>query len=176
MDVLEEAGSTNLCEAKFDGNGQYGLNIGMGISKNIDLTIQYRRLGTLVDVNTPLRKNAGPLTMNQNYMLFGTDFNYRVSKVISPYAGISLGALNIVPKDKYFRAVWYFIVGAQGGIKFYLTRRIGLQLQAEILYQAHPVKASFLYSDDVRRNIPIDAMSNMIQAGVSAGFILRLGK
>jgi hypothetical protein len=175
MDVLEESGPTDLYPANFSGSLQYGIEIGTGVSKNFDVNIQYRRLSTDVDVNTPLRKNAGSLTMNQNYMLFGTNFNLRVSKVISPYTGISLGGLNIVPEDDYFRSVWYFIIGVQAGTKFYLSKRIGLRLQAEVLYQVHPVKASFLYSDDVYKNIPIDAMSNMLQFGFSAGFILRLG-
>jgi hypothetical protein len=175
MDVLEESGSTDLYPAKFGGSLQYGVEIGTGVSKNIDINIQYRRLSAIVNVNTPLRKDAGSLTINQNYMLLGSNFNFRVSKCISPYAGISLGGLNMVPADDYYRSVWYFIIGAQTGAKFYLSKRIGLRVQAEVLYQVHPVKASFLYSDDVYKNIPIDAMSNMVQFGISAGFILRLG-
>jgi hypothetical protein len=175
MDVLEESGSTVLYPAKFNGSVQYGLEIGMGVSKNFDMIVQYRRLSAIVDVNTPIQKKAGSVTMNQNYMLIGMNFNFRVSKVISPYAGVNLGGLNIIPADGYFMSVWYFIMGAQAGTKFYLSKRIGLRLQAEILYQVHPAKASFLYSDDVYKNIPVDAMSNMFQMGISAGFILRLG-
>lgn len=175
MDILEESGSTSLYTAKFSGNLQYGLEIGFGITKSIDINIQYRRLGTVVDVNTPIQEKTGSLTINQNYMLAGTNFNFRVSKVISPYAGICLGALNMVPADNYFRDVWYFIIGVQGGTKFYISRRIGLRLQAEVLYQMHPQKAPFLYSDDATHNTPVDAMSHMLQVGLSAGFILRLG-
>jgi hypothetical protein len=175
MDILEESGSTNLYAAKFNGNVQYGLEISFGISKSVDINIQYRRLGNVVDVYTPIQKEAGSLTIDQNYILVGTKFNFRGSKVISPYTGINLGALNMVPIDKYFRNVWYFIIGVQGGTKFYFSRWIGLQLQAEIFYQVHPIKAPFLYSDDATHNIPVDAMSNMLQIGISAGFILRLG-
>jgi hypothetical protein len=175
MDVIQESASPILNSANFTGNLQYGLEIGLGVSKNIDIIIQYRRLSTVVDVNTPIQEKAGSVTMNQNYMLIGTNFNFRVSKLISPYTGISLGSLNMVPTDDYFRTVWYFIIGAQAGTKFYLSKRIGLRIQAEVFYQVHPIKASFLYSDDVYKNIPVDAMSNMLQVGISAGFILRLG-
>ena len=96
MNVLEESGSSDIYAAKFCGDVQYGLEIGLGISKNIDINIQYRRLSTVVDVNTPIQKKAGSLTINQNYMLAGTNFNFRVSKAISPYAGISLGGLSMV--------------------------------------------------------------------------------
>jgi len=175
MNVLEENGSNTLYNAKFSGNAQYGLEIGIGLSKNLDVTIQYRRVNTIVDINTPKRKDAGSLSMNQNYLLLGLDYNIRVSKVISPYAGIRLGALNITPVDNYFRDVWYFAAGIQVGSKFYLSKRVGLRVQADLLYQIHPVKAPFLYSDDVYQNVPIDAMSNMPQLGLSAGIFLRIG-
>lgn len=175
MDVIEESTSTDLYAAKFSGNIQYGLEAGLGISRNFDLNIQYRRLGSLVDVNTPKQSEAGSVTIYQNYMLIGTDYNFRVSKKISPYGGICLGGLNMVPSDKYFMNVWYFIMGGHGGAKFYLSKRIGIRIEAEILYQLHPVKAPFLYSDDVYKNTPVAAMSNMVQVGISAGFIIRLG-
>jgi hypothetical protein len=112
--------------------------------------------------------------MNQNYILFGTNYNFRINKTISPYAGISLGSLNLVPADNYFRDVWYFALGTQGGVKFYVSKRIGLRLQADLCYSVHAIKATFLYSDDVTHNVPVDAVSNMLQVGFSGGLIIRL--
>lgn len=174
MDVLQQSGTTSLNAANFNGNAQYGLEISVGVAKNVDFNFQYRRLVTLVDVNTPIQKQAGPVRMNQNYMLLGTNYNFRVNKTISPYAGISLGGLNLVPADTYFRSVWYFALETQGGVKFYVSKRIGFRLQADLCYSVHAIKASFLYSDDVYHNIPVDAMSNMLQVGFSGGLIIRL--
>lgn len=173
MDV-QQYETTSIDAANFNGNAQYGLEISVGVTKNIDFNIQYRRLVTLVDMNTPIQKQAGPVRMNQNYMLFGTNYNFRINKTISPYAGISLGALNLVPADTYFRDVWYFALGTQGGVKFYVSKRIGFRLQADLCYSVHAIKASFLYSDDVTHNVPVDAVSNMLQVGFSGGLIIRL--
>jgi hypothetical protein len=173
MDV-QQTGTTLLDAAKFNGNAQYGLEISVGVTKNVDFNVQYRRLVTQVDVNTPIQKQAGSLRMNQNYMLLGTNYNFRVNKTISPYAGISLGGLNLVPGDTYFRSVWFFALGAQGGVKFYVSKRIGFRVQADLCYSVHAVKASFLYSDDVTHNVPVDAMSNMLQVGLTGGLIIRL--
>ena len=175
MDVLERSGPANLYPAKFGGNVYFGLEFSIGISKNIDLNVQYRRLGSSVEVNTPLRLNAGSVTINQNFMIIGTNYNFRVSKLLSPYAGICVGGINMIPTDHNFiRTIWYFDLGAQAGIKLYVSRRIGFRLQADLSYQVHPKKASFLYSDDVYHSVSVDAMSNMLQFGISGGFILRL--
>ena len=173
MDV-QQYGTESPEAANFNGNAQYGLEISVGVAKNFDFNVQYRRLTTLVDVNTPIQKQAGPVRMNQNYMLFGTNYNFRVNQTISPYIGISLGGLDLVPAKTYFRSVWYFALGTQGGVKFYVSKRIGFRLQADLYYSVHAIKASFLYSDDVYNNIPVDAMSNMLQVGFSGGLIIRL--
>jgi hypothetical protein len=175
MDVLQQRGTTSIDVANFNGNAQYGLEISLGLTRNIDINIQYRRMVTLVDVNTPIQEQAGPVRMNMNYMLMGANYNFRVNKLISPYAGIGLGGLNIVPSDTYFRNVWYFFVGTQGGVKLYISKRIGFRLQAELCYSVHAVGAPFLYSSDIYQNIPVDAMSNMLQVGFTGGLILRLG-
>ena len=105
----------------------------------------------------------------------GSNYNFRLGNVISPYFGGFFGALNTVWKDKYYREVWYFVLGLQGGSKFYLNKWLGLSVQAEMLFQVHPEKAPFLYSMD-RFNIPVNAMSNMIRGGVSASVVFRFGK
>jgi hypothetical protein len=174
MDITEGTGSNYPGKASFNGNGQYGLEIGFPISKNADIILLYQRLGTVVSLNTPKWEEAGPLTIDQNYILSGINYNFRLKKTLFAYAGMSLGALNIVPREKYLRDYWYFILGAKGGVKFYLSRWIGFRIQAEILYQVHTSLAPFLFSNNPT-NIPVDAASNMIQAGVSAGVILRLG-
>ena len=174
MKVDENSGSDVLYPANFGGNFHYGLEISIGISKSVDLNFQYRRLGTSVDVKTPLHENTGSVLIYQNYALFGASYNFRVSKMISPYAGISAGGVDMVPSNDYYLSIWYFDLAVQGGVKFYLSRRFGIRLQADLNYQVHPKHASFLYSDDVRHNVPVDAMSNMPQLGFSAGVILRL--
>jgi hypothetical protein len=175
MDVIEQSTPNNLHSANFGGNVHYGLEIGLGISKSMDLFISYQRMGELVNVNTPRQEKVGSVTINSNYMLAGTNYNFRINKLISPYIGVSLGSLNMVPSDSFYIDFWYFIVGAQGGVKFYFSKRIGLNIRAEVLYQVHPTRAPFLYSDDIYHNTPVSAMSNMIQVGVSGGFIIRLG-
>ncbi|MCX6244831.1 MAG: hypothetical protein NTU98_09015 [Bacteroidetes bacterium] len=175
MDVAGGTGSNFPGVAKFNANAQYGLEIGLGISKNIDIILQYRRLGSIVDVNTSNEPETNSLTINQNFILAGMNYNFRVNKVVSPYAGFSIGGLNGVPHRDDLRDYWYFVSGVQGGIKFYLSKVIGLRLQADLLYQMHTAQAPFLYTNNPSDK-SVEATSNMLQAGISAGLIIRLGR
>ena len=174
MNITEGSGGNYPGVATFAGNVQYGLELGLPLSRNIDIFLKYQRLGTFVKMNTPVWGEAGSLTINHNYILSGINFNFRVNRTLSPFAGVTLGTLNIVPNGTDLRDYWYFILGAQGGMKVYLSRWFGLRFQAEILYQLHTDRAPFLFSDN-QTDIPVDARSNMIQAGISAGVIFRLG-
>jgi len=172
MNVIDSGG---LYTSKFNANVPYGLEIAFRIFKHFDLNMQFRRLGTVVDLNTIIHNRLGSVIIYQNFMLFGTNYHFRVNKLISPYVGISLGGVDLDPAGDYYRSIWYFAVGAQGGVKFYLSKRIGLRLQADFGYQVHPISASFLYSDDVFHNVPVYAMTNMLQVSITGGLIFRLG-
>ena len=174
MDVAIENEPSITGTAEFAGNAQYGVEASIGLIKYFNIFILYRRLQTMIRVNTPNMVGYGDITSSQNFYEVGINYNITETKVVSPYIGIAVGALNLVPKDKYFRDVWYFITGAQGGVKFYLSKSIGFRLQAEMLYQVHPTDAPFLYSMDVY-NKPCSSMSNMLQFGLSGGLIFRVG-
>jgi hypothetical protein len=174
MDVAGGTGSNYPGTATFNGNGQYGPEIGLGISKNMDIILKYQWFGSLVNVSTSDDAEKSSVAIHQNYFLAGMNYNFRVSKVLSPYAGFSIGGLNGVPQDDNLRDYWYFVSGVQGGIKFYLSGMIGLRLQGEALYQMHTGQAPFLYTNNPADK-SVEATSNMLQAGISAGLIFRLG-
>jgi hypothetical protein len=174
MDISEGTAANTPGIAKFSGNGQYGVEVAFGILKNMDFFIQYQRLEAVVRMNTPIWGEAGPLTINHNYFLLGAEYNFRVNKSVAPYAGISTGALNIVPQGADLRDYWYFILGARAGIKFYFSKWIGMKIQAEVLTQLHTSQAPLIFTDNPT-GIPVDATSDMIQTGISGGIIFRIG-
>lgn len=149
MDVAKEYVPSIGGTAKFAGYAQYELEAAIRLTRHFDILMMYRRLQTIIRVNTPDLFGYGEITTNQNFYEVGANYNLIANKVVSLYIGISVGALNMLSRNRYFRDVWYFITGAHGGVKFYLSEWIGLRLQAEMLYQVHPANAPFLYSMNV---------------------------
>jgi hypothetical protein len=174
MDIEEGVGLNVTGTARFDGGFQFGVETGFSVSKNFDIFVQYRRLSSAFTMDTPEWSPAGTMTLNQNYILAGTNFNFRICKTWSPYAGITAGTINTVPEGAGLRDYWYFILGAQGGVKAYLSKWFGLRIQADLLYQVHTPEAPFLFTSKPADK-SVNAISNMVQAGISAGIILRIG-
>ncbi|MCX6252585.1 MAG: hypothetical protein NTX61_17770 [Bacteroidetes bacterium] len=174
MDVAEGSTILHPGVARFHANAPYGLELGIELNTNFDVTGGYQRMGTMINVNTPKLQERKSIPTNESFILVGGNYNYRANKLLSPYIGASIGAFNNVPKDDYFREVWYFATGLHGGIKFYLSKRFGFRIQAEALYIIHPDDAPFLYSMETF-NVPCNAFSDLLQISVNGGVILRIG-
>jgi hypothetical protein len=158
----------------FSAGGHYGIDISVALSRSMDVMVMYDREDTKFTMNTPETLPDDVIAASVNYILVGAVKNFRISRVVSPYVCLALGSVNMTPKDDYYRNVWYFAVSPQAGIKFYLSKLIGLRFHASCMYQVHPQKAPFLYTDYGYSNA-WDAWSNMLQVGLSAGIIFRIG-
>jgi len=160
-------------DVDFDGGISYGAGISFGFTKSLDLKLTYRHEGTNVRINMPVYADSSKLKFQINYILFGADYNFRVVPWFSPFVGGAFGAVQMSPRNQYYREVWYFALNAEAGTKFYINRWLGFRMQAEMFYHVHPKNAPFLFTMyDV--TIHEDATSNMMQWGISAGIIFRI--
>jgi hypothetical protein len=173
MDIIA-AYSTTLGKAEFNPSAHYGVDVSFGLTHSIDMLVMYDRQDTKFTMKTEDIHADKAFSVSINYILMGAVKNFRVSHVLSPYAGLSFGSVNITQKDDFYRDVWYFALNPQAGMKVYLSRLIGLRFQAYCMYQIHPRKAPFLYSDNSFSNY-WNAWSNMLQVGFSGGIIFRIG-
>ena len=152
----------------------YGVDVSFSISRSVDVLAMYDREDTKFTINTPDKLPDNDLSASINYILVGAVKNFRVSHLVSPFIGLSVGSVNTTPKNNFYREVWYFAVSPQAGIKLYLSKWIGLRFQTSCMYQIHPLRAPFLYSMQMYSS-EWDSYSNMLQFGLSAGVIFRIG-
>jgi hypothetical protein len=138
------------------------------------MLVMYDRQDTRFTMKTTDIHAGKIYSVSINHILMGAVKNFRINHVVSPYAGFSFGSVNITQKDDFYRDVWYFVLNPQAGMKVYLSGLIGLRLQAYCMYQVHPRKAPFLYSDYSFSNA-WNAWSNMLQVGFTGGIIFRIG-
>ena len=159
--------------ADFDGNASYGFGVSFGFTKSLDLKLVYRHEGTKVKINMPSYADSSQMKFQLNYILFGADYNFRVTPWFSPFVGAAIGPVQMSPLNDYYREVWYFALNAEVGTKFYVNRWLGFRVQGELFWQFHSKHSPFLYSMyDV--SISEDAMTNLLQLGISAGVIFRI--
>ena len=158
----------------FKTDAVYGIEIGIGVTKQFDVMVSFLREGTLFTLKNAKYADTNQFKVGINYILIGVNYNFRVGRALSPYAGFCIGSLNMIPKDHYYRDVWCFSLKGEAGLKIYLNRWFGMRMQADLYYQLWPTGGPFIYSDDPK-NKPVDSGSGLLQFGLTGGAIFRLG-
>lgn len=164
-------------KARFEPGPDYGIEMLINVYKGLDVTVDYKREDTFADVESPKYPKDGELALSNNYILLGAIYRFFQNTNLQPYLGFDFGSVNVVPKDKFFRDVWYFAIGGRAGCNWYVNKFLGFRLQTQLLYQVHPKDAPFLYSDELREMpYPVNADQNLPQFDVTFGVVFRLGK
>lgn len=98
-----------------------------------------------------------------------------VSEQINPFGGISLGATNFnLESTPTSYDEWSFSIILQGGVKIYLSDRVGLRLHARLLMPIQWGGFGF-YAGTGGSGATATAGTYFIQGDVGGGLIIRLG-
>jgi hypothetical protein len=165
----------------FRGNAQYGGMISIGVSRVMDIDLIYNRIDTKADVNIYSWNNSynyDEVPLSINYMMVGFTKNFRVNPVVSPFLGMSLGAVLFYPKEDAghnYQEAWFFAAGLNGGAKVYFSKRVGLRVQAQALV---PVQGSgfYMFAGSGGSGGGVSVYSTLVQFGFTGGLIFRLGR
>jgi hypothetical protein len=164
-------------EAYFAAGPVYGLEFLFRIIKGVYVSAGYEREDSFMTVDVPDNPKQGEIAISSNYILMGGIVRFFEEKTFKPYLGIDIGPVNLVPKDKFYRDVWYFAAGGRAGVLCSLGNIIDLRLQLQFICQIHPKNAPFLYSDYIRdMGKPVNAYSNLPLGDVTFGIVFHLMK
>ena len=159
----------------FNGNAQYGGIFTVATSRAVDVEFMYNRIDTRADVSSSYNFYYNEFDVSQNYYMIGGTKNFRVNEMISPYLGLKLGGVYMVPKETDFYSYWFFAMGFDGGVKVYLNKIIGLRFQAQMLMPIQGGGLSFYYGTGGGGSSAY-VSSTMIDFGFTGGLIFRIGK
>jgi hypothetical protein len=167
-------------EVQFLGNAQYGGMLSIGVSRVVDVDLIYNRIDTKADIYAYGNYNYlydTEIPLSINYMHIGFTKNFRVKPIVSPFVSFNLGACLFDPKETdngTYQSAWFFSMGLDAGAKLYFTKRIGLRLQAQMLY---PVQGAgmTMFVGTGGSGGGVSFYSTMIQFGFTGGLIFRLG-
>ena len=85
-----------------------------------------------------------------------------------------MGAVLMAPKQEY-HDVWFFLIGLNAGAKIYVGKRIGFKVQGQLFM---PIQGSgfTMFVGGGGPSGGVSLYGTMVQAGISGGLILRLGR
>ena len=125
--------STYLGELNFRDNWNYGLLVDINIQKYMAVELMYIRLNTNVDliqngITTPLWPN-----FVEEYWQIGVMRTVKDMKKLRIFTGGTLGATYFNPNDSEYGDDWRFSITLGGGVKYYISKRIGLRFDARLM-------------------------------------------
>ena len=146
----------------------YSAAIGINTSRETMAEIQY--------IFQPTNINFSPYTIGTQSTSFGADVHYilatgyflkQFNRTSSGYAGLSIGAAGLVPKNNLSSA-WRVAFGITLGVKFFLSKNIGIKIQSQGLF---PIQwaGGTLYAGSGGAGYGISAGTSIIQINVGGG-------
>lgn len=119
--------------------------------------------------------------MSLNYYMLGFNYLATFNEPIVPYGIVNFGILN-VQSDAYSSyassSINYFTAGFGGGLRYYLSDRIGIKLQARLLFPMQFGGVGFgcgIGTGGANCGAGVSTYTNIIQGDFTGGIILKLG-
>ena len=124
-------------------NWNYGLLVDINIQKYMAVELMYTRLNTNVDlIKSGLTTALWP-NFVEEYWQIGVMRTVKKIKNISVFAGGTLGATYFNPNDSEYGDDWRFSITLGGGVKYYISDRIGLRFDARLMMPIYWGSGSF---------------------------------
>ncbi len=172
-------------DIKVSDKGNYGLTAGVRIreemivefewnhSENSATFREYNIDGSLGDIqNVP---------MALNYYMLGFNYLSTFSEPLVPYGLVNVGILN-VKSDSFgtygSNSENYFTAGFGGGLRYYLSDRIGIRLQARLLLPMQFGGVGFgcgIGTGGGGCGAGVSTYTNIIQGDFTGGIVIKLG-
>jgi len=154
---------------KVDDKSNYGVRVGVSPRSQMVVEFEWNHTETtlqLLDVTSQTED------VTLNYYMLG--FNKEMTEGPAvPFGIVNLGIMNLQGKTVNFSENW-FSVGLGGGLKFYLTEKIGIRLQARLLLPMQFAGIGFGCGGGGCSS-GVSTYTSTIQGDFTGGVILKLG-
>ena len=156
---------------KVDDKGNYGLRA--GVSPNTGMVIEFEWNHTDTRLNWNDIGGVGDKEdVALNYYLLGFNMEKGEGPAI-PYGLFNIGVMNMKGQDTNFSENW-FTVGLGGGLKYYLSDKIGIRLQARLFLPMQFAGIGFGCGGG-GCGTGVSTYTSTVQGDFTGGIILKLG-
>jgi opacity protein-like surface antigen len=162
----------------------YGLMLDINVQKGMQVELYYGRSDTRADF-VEYRGATYKLTdVSVNYLQLGFLRTAKKMDNVEMYGIGSLGATLFSPsgepypegpEDIYYEDWWLFSITAGGGAKIFFSERVGLRLEGRIMMPITWAGGGFAVGSG-GGGMYLGGGSAILQASLTAGLIVRLGK
>ena len=159
----------------FDGNAQYGGMLSLKVSRVTDVDFIYNRIDTKAYADIAGYGYGETVGISENFYMLGVTKNFPVNEKVSPFLSFNMGGVYMAPKETDYYSYWFFALGIDGGAKIYLSKAIGIRLQAQLMMPLQGGGFSFYYGTG-GGGTSAYLTAPLLNFGFTGGLIFRLGR
>jgi len=157
---------------KVGDEGNYGIRFGVAPKPQMVVEFEWNHTETNLQYYDPLLQENYREDVIMNYYLLG--FNQELTEGPAiPYGIFNIGVLNVKGVNINFSENW-FTVGLGGGLKYYISDRFGIRLQARIFLPMQFAGVGFGCGSGGCGS-GVSGYTSTIQGDFTGGVILKLG-
>lgn len=157
---------------KVDDKGNYGLRAGVSPNTGMVIEFEWNHTDTKMSWNNVIGVIDDSEEIAMNYYLLGFNMEKSEGPAI-PYGLFNIGVLNVKGQETNFSENW-FTVGLGGGLKYYLSDKIGIRLQARLLLPMQFAGIGFGCGGGGCGS-SVSTYTSTVQGDFTGGIILKLG-
>ncbi len=162
-------------EASIEEAVNWGASLGYKVEETIRFEVSYLNQATSVSIKTLGGGiSAGEFDMTVHYIQAGAMYEAPSSgKALTPYGGLSVGAVNFDPEGPGSTSVWRLAFGLNGGLKVYIGDNFGLRGQASLLI---PIQWSSgaMFCGGSGCTVGVSGGTAILQGAVTGGLFLEI--
>lgn len=157
---------------KVDDKGNYGVRAGVSPNEAMVIEFEWNHSDTRLSWNNAINSEKVQEDVAMNYYLLGFNMQKSEGPAI-PYGLFNIGVLNVKGQERNFSENW-FTVGLGGGLKYYMSDRVGIRLQARLFMPMQFAGVGFGCGGG-GCGTGVSTFTNVIQGDFTGGIILKLG-
>jgi len=178
--VASQYSSSNYYDGTVNGGFQWGAGVEYMAKPTIGIELKYLHQ----DATAPMvyfyaGERKRDFNLNLNYMLLGANKYFATAnKMIEPYLGAGLGMVIIKinnPISDGSSDVTKFAFNLKAGTNIWVTSRIGIKLEANLLSAVRGASNGFYFKHDIA-GIDLTSYKTIMQFGLGGGLTYRIGK
>jgi len=160
-------------ELMFDDGMSYGLGFDIPVDRYMQAEISWSMASSNVSLDEYLGENIPISDLYIHTFQAGALVEPNKGKKVSPFGLFSLGATLFTPTEGNYEDEWRFSIALGGGVKVYLSDKIGLRFQGRLMIPM-VFEGTSVYVGTGGAGVAVGAYTAFVEGDFSGGIFFRL--
>jgi hypothetical protein len=164
-------------EIKLDNAANYGLVLNYEVAKDTKLELFWSQMNTTAQFNPYYgygNLEVDPFDMNVGYIQIGSVREINMDN-IRPFGSFTLGTTYFLPQNTIYEDAWKFSVTLGGGVKIWLSDRVGIRMQGRLMLPMFWSSTGFSVGTG-GSGFYVGGGTSLVQGDFTGGLIIALGE